>query len=124
MKEVAAIGAGGAIGACARYLVGVWAVERWGEAFPWGTFVANVAGSFILGFYLALVTERFVGRPGTRLLVATGFLGSFTTFSTFSFEAVQLASSGAPAAAAAYVGGSLVVGLGAATAGILCAHAL
>lgn len=119
-----AIGAGGFLGANARYLVGLWAVEYWGPTFPWGTLVVNVAGSFILGFYLALVTERFVGRPGTRLFVATGFLGAFTTFSTFSYEAVNLVATGALGVAVVYVASSLVLGLAAAIAGVLCAHAL
>ena len=119
-----AIGAGGFLGANARYLVGLWALERWGTAFPWGTLIVNVAGSFVLGVYLALVTERFAGRPATRLFVATGFLGAFTTFSTFSYEAVSLVSAGAPGAALAYVAGSLVIGLVAAAGGVLCAHAL
>jgi CrcB protein len=119
-----AIGVGGFLGAAGRYQLGQWAAGQWGAAFPWGTLLVNVLGSFLLGFYLALVTERFVGRPVTRLFLATGFLGAFTTFSTFSYEAVRLVAAGAPGVALAYVAGSLALGLAAAVAGMLCAHAL
>jgi CrcB protein len=120
----AALSAGAILGANARYLVGVWAVAHWGSAFPWGTFVINVTGSLLLGFYLTLVTERFAGRATTRLFVATGFCGAYTTFSTFSYEAVTLVQRGAIVAALAYVLGSLAVGLLAVRVGILAARAL
>jgi CrcB protein len=119
-----AIGAGGLLGANARYFMGVWAAERWGTAFPWGTFLINVVGSFLLGFYLTLVTERFTGRAVTRLFVATGFLGAFTTFSTFGYETAMLLRDGSPAQALAYVAASLVVGVSGVIAGILAAHSL
>lgn len=119
-----AIGAGGVLGAICRYRVGVWAAARWGTAFPWGTLLINVSGSFVLGFYLTLVTERFSGRPTTRLLVATGFLGAYTTFSTFGHETVTLLQHGRIFAAAAYVVGSLLFGLVAVIAGTFAAHAL
>jgi CrcB protein len=120
----AAIGCGGFLGANARYSVGLWAAATWGAAFPWGTLLINLVGSFVLGLFLALVTERFSGRPTTRLFLATGFLGAFTTFSTFSYETVQLLARGATIAALAYVAGSLLLGLAAAVVGLLCAHAL
>jgi CrcB protein len=119
-----AISAGGLLGANARYLVGQWAAARWGSDFPWGTLLVNVTGSFVLGFYLTLVTERFVGRATTRLFIATGFLGAYTTFSTFSYEAVTLLQHGALPAALGYVAGSLGLSLGAVVAGILAARAL
>jgi CrcB protein len=119
-----AIGAGGFLGANCRFLVGLWAESRWGAAFPWGTLLINVAGSFILGLYLTLVSERFMSRPATRLMVTTGFLGTFTTFSTFSYEAVQLFQHGEAGTALAYICASLALGLVAATAGVICAHAV
>ncbi|HET8523119.1 MAG TPA: fluoride efflux transporter CrcB [Thermomicrobiales bacterium] len=119
-----AIGAGGLLGANARYFMGVWAANRWGTAFPWGTFAINIAGSFLLGFYLTLVTERFTGRAVTRLFVATGFLGAFTTFSTFGYETVTLLQDGSPVRALSYVVASLVVGITGVIAGILAAHRL
>ena len=119
-----AISAGGFLGANARFLVGLWVVERWGAAFPWGTLLINLSGSFVLGFYLTLVTERFADRPTTRLFVATGFLGAYTTFSTFSYEVVQLLTQGSAMQALGYVAGSLVLGLAAAACGMLAAQTL
>src|SRR5207248_8726340 len=76
------------------------------------------------GCYLTLATERFAGRSTVRLFVATGFLGAYTTFSTFSYEAVSLARHGAVGAAVAYAVASLALGLAAVVAGILAARAL
>jgi CrcB protein len=119
-----AVSVGGLLGANARYLIGLWAAARWGTLFPWGTLLINVSGSFVLGFYLTLVTERFTGRPTTRLFLATGFLGAYTTFSTFSFETLQLIERGEVSAALAYIAASLTAGLLAVIAGIAAAHAL
>jgi CrcB protein len=124
LTTIVAISGGGFLGANARYLVGLWAAERFGAAFPWGTLLINVTGSFVLGFYLTLVTERFTGRATTRLFLATGFLGAYTTFSTLSYEAVQLLLGGATVPGLAYVVGSIALGLAAAIVGIVCAHAL
>lgn len=119
-----AIGLGGLFGANARYWVGQWATGRWGAGFPWSTLLINVSGAFVLGFYLALVTERFTGRATTRLFVATGFLGAYTTFSTFSDETLNLLRHGAIAHAVAYVAASLLLGLAGVILGMLGAHAL
>jgi CrcB protein len=124
LATTTAVGLGGVLGANARYWVGVWVAERWGTAFPWGTLAINVSGSFVLGFYLTLVTERFAGRSTTRLFVATGFLGAYTTFSTFSYETVRLIQQGAVVPALAYVAASLIAGLVAGVAGVATAHAL
>jgi CrcB protein len=124
LETALAVSAGGLLGANARYAVGLWAAERWGAFFPWGTLLINVSGSFLLGFYLTLVTERFIGRSTTRLFLATGFLGAFTTFSTFNYETLQLVQRGEVGAALAYVGVSLASGLMAVLAGIAAAHAL
>jgi CrcB protein len=126
-EQVATVGAisiGGMLGANARYLVSRWATDHWGAAFPWSTLLINVTGSFVLGFYLTLVTERFSGRSTIRLFVATGFLGAYTTFSTFSYETVRLIQHGDATRALAYVATSLLVGLLAAVVGIVTAHAL
>jgi len=119
-----AIGLGGLLGANARYWMGRWAAGWWGTAFPWGTLLINVTGAFVLGFYLTLATERFTGRATTRLVVATGFLGAYTTFSTFSYETLTLLRDGSALHAFAYAAGSLLLGLAAVVAGVLGAHAL
>jgi CrcB protein len=84
------IAIGAALGANARYLVGVWAGNRLGADFPYGTLIANITGSFALGFLLALGMERVQLSPEARLLLAVGFLGSFTTFSSYTVESVGL----------------------------------
>jgi CrcB protein len=122
--SVLAISVGGFLGANARYLSGLWIAARWGETFPWGTLAVNLVGSFILGFYLTLVTERFTGRSTTRLFIATGFLGSLTTFSTFSHDAVALILADHIARAAAYTVANLALGLAAGIAGIVSARVL
>lgn len=117
LLAAAAVGLGGVLGANARYFAGLWAAAHWGAGFPWGTLAINASGSFALGLYLTLATERFAGRSATRLFVATGFLGSYTTFSTFSMDAVDLLRQGAAGPAAAYVAMSLGACLAAVVAG-------
>jgi fluoride exporter len=118
-----AISAGGVLGANTRYLVGQWAA-RWPGPFPWDTLLINVTGSLLLGFFLTLITERFIGRAVTRLFVATGFLGAYTTFSTFGVETITLAQHHLYGDAIAYVATSLVLGLAAVVAGAAAARAL
>ena len=84
------VGLGGFLGANARYLLGGFISERWGAVFPYGTFVINVTGSFILGFFMAYAQERPWVAPGARLLFAIGFVGAYTTFSTFEYETMRL----------------------------------
>ena len=90
MNRYLLIAIGAALGANARYLVGVWAGNRLGADFPYGTFIVNVTGSFVLGFLLTLGTGRLQLSPETRLLLAVGFLGSFTTFSSYAVESMNL----------------------------------
>ena len=85
----------GALGALARWGLGVWLGERLGGAFPWGTLAVNLIGCFLLGVVME-ATERVGWLPGpTRLVLAVGFIGALTTFSTFEFETFQLARRGA-----------------------------
>lgn len=113
---------GGALGANARYLVASWATTQWGTQFPVATLLINVSGSFVLGVYLTLATERFTGHPAVRLLVATGFLGAYTTFSTFSVEALHLIETGDAAAGMSYVVSSVVLSIVAVAIGMIVAH--
>ena len=87
------VAAGGAIGAAARYLAGLWIVARFGAGFPWGTFFVNVTGSFVIGIVLVLV-ERGTLPAEARLFVAVGICGGYTTFSSFSYETLQLLNGG------------------------------
>jgi CrcB protein len=106
----AAISIGAVLGANARFLLGGWIAERFGASFPLGTLVINVTGSFLIGLVLTITTDRLV-PPWFRPLFAIGFLGSYTTFSTFSYETLALARDGALAEAAINVVGSVLIAL-------------
>jgi CrcB protein len=106
-----AIAVGAMLGANLRFLVGNWAADRWGVDFPYGTFIVNVSGAFVVGIVLALLAERVGVSPVWRLFFVTGFLGGYTTFSSYAWEALVLADEGAWLRAAIYVGGSNVLGL-------------
>lgn len=108
--------AGGAIGAVARYTVGGWVHGIAGWSFPWGTLTVNVVGCLGLGFVLR-VMQASTATIELRTFLSIGVLGAFTTFSTFSYEAVLLLQDGEWARAAAYVVGSVVAGLAAVIAG-------
>jgi CrcB protein len=118
------VGLGGFVGAIARYAVGGWVAERLGPTFPYGTLAINVTGSLAIGLFLALTTERFAAPPTLRLFFAIGFLGAYTTFSTFSYESLALLESRAYLAAAANVGFSVVLSLVAVVLGSALGRAL
>lgn len=118
------VGAGGALGAIARYLVGGWVQERWGPSFPAGTFAVNITGCFILGVF-ATLAMRAAWSDEWRMFVAIGFVGAYTTFSTFEYETLRLLAEGSRYRAAAInVLGSVVTGLGAAYLGVVAARLL
>lgn len=94
MMNVLVIGIGGFVGAVARYGIAVWIGQRWGRSFPLGTFVINVSGSFLIGLLMTLMAERFTENPQWRLLLVVGFLGAYTTFSTFEYETGALLKDG------------------------------
>jgi CrcB protein len=112
------IGVAGFAGAVSRYSVEGWVSQRSRGAFPWGTFVVNVSGCFVLGFLFTLLTDRFLPHPTVRSAVTIGFLGAYTTFSTFAFETMRLAEDGARLLAATNVVASVVAGLAAVYAGV------
>lgn len=118
------IGAGAVLGANARYLVGLYVAERFGTAFPYGTLLINVSGSLIIGFFLTLIAVRVPIDPLWRLFFATGFLGAYTTFSSYTFEAATLLREGAYLPALLYLLGSVVAGMIGVFAGILAAERL
>ncbi len=111
MRELLAVAGGGALGALARYGVARWALAQIGGPFPWGTWIANVVGCLLLGFFMEFTIDHPGWSPAARLTVATGFLGAFTTFSTFSYQTVQSALDGQTGVALANVAANLVVGL-------------
>jgi CrcB protein len=105
------VGAGGFVGAAARYVVG-GAIQRWFPlSFPAGTLVINVSGCFAIGFLAVLADERLALGPETRLFWMAGVLGGYTTFSAFGLETMTLARDGNSALAAANVVGQVTLGL-------------
>lgn len=114
---LAAIAAGGAAGAPARYVVAEWVGVEVG-GFPWATFWTNVSGAFALGVVLVVLLRRYPPHRYLRPFVATGFLGAYTTFSTFVVETDQLLDRGHTRVALTYVTASVVAGLAAAALGM------
>ena len=104
------VGLGGAIGAVARYLTIVWLQDLTGGLFPWGTMLVNVAGSLALGFAMVWV-QSAAPSPEVRDLITIGFLGSFTTFSAFSYEALAMLRANELWRAGGYAAGSVALGL-------------
>lgn len=111
VQRILLISAGAALGANARYLFTIWAEERFGVDFPYGTLLVNVTGSLFLGLVLELVVLNVVASPEMRLLVTTGFLGSYTTFSTYTVESLALISEGEIGIGLLYIGSNVVLGL-------------
>jgi CrcB protein len=110
---------GAAVGAPLRYLVDRMVQARHDTVFPWGTFTVNICGSALLGFLAALPADHRV-----MALAGTGFCGTLTTYSTFSYETLRLAEDGARTHAVLNVTASLVAGLGAAYCGMVLAQVL
>ena len=94
MEQFLLISIGSILGANLRYWLGDWVAHRWSSSFPIGTFFINISGSFLLGLFITLAMERFGLDPRWRLLVAVGFLGAYTTFSTYTFDSINLIFNG------------------------------
>lgn len=111
------IALGGIFGAIARYQTSIWLSAYWVGNFPVGTWVANVIGCFLIGLLLPQGVQTNLS-PNIRFLWVTGFMGAYTTFSTFSLESLSLIQKGDAAMAAFYIAASLIGGLGATAAGM------
>ncbi len=118
------VGAGGFVGAITRYMLAVWIGQRWGRSFPLGTFVINVTGSFLIGLLMTLMAERIIENPQWRLLLVVGFLGAYTTFSTFEYETGALLRDSEWLYASLNVIGSVLVGFIALKLGEMIAKSL
>lgn len=118
---VGSLAVGGSVGAVARYAISL-ALPTVTGRFPWGTFVINISGSFVLGFLLIILIEQFPMGRLARPVIGTGVIGAYTTFSTFMVEAVLLVRAGDPGLALAYLVASLVLGLVAVWVGMLGAR--
>ncbi len=115
---------GGAVGSAGRLMVTTAAARLFGPSFPWGTLAVNVAGSFAMGLVAVWVARHWGEWPGVRLLVMTGLLGGFTTFSAFSLDAVLLMERGQMGTAALYMSGSVALSIAALFAGLSAARVL
>ena len=118
------IALGGALGAVSRFLLGNAVSKAIGSALPYGTFVVNVIGCFAMGLLMTIIVDRELLPAAWRLFLCVGFLGGFTTFSSFAYEGLMLLNEGRLLAVLTYVGGSVGLGLVAAAAGVLCARAV
>lgn len=111
MRELLLVGVGGFVGAIARYLLSVAVGARVTDNFPWGTLSVNLVGCLVIGVLIALAEARGILGAEARLVLFTGVIGSFTTFSTFCFEGVELFRAGSLALGLGYVGTSVGLGL-------------
>lgn len=111
LKRYLLIAVGGAFGAILRYLVGRFAAEHFGSRFPIGTFSINISACFLIGFILEYLTRHTNVNPAWRYAFAIGFLGAYSTFSSFEWEAWSELTTGAYWMGLLYVGASLIVGL-------------
>ena len=122
MQKYFLIAFGGALGSVARYWVGSTIAGRMGTKFPYGTFVINMTACVIIGFSLSVLAKRADLNPAWRFLVPVGFIGAFSTFSTYEWETLSTIRTGAFLLAALYAVSSLILGLAAVWFGSLIAE--
>jgi len=94
MVKYLVVGLGGFLGAIARFWLGGYVSSKMGSRFPYGTFLINCSGSFLIGFILTLLAERTHWSPNWRYLIPIGFIGAYTTFSTFEYETFRVIQDG------------------------------
>lgn len=110
MINIISVAIGGALGAMARYGLGIWISGKWIHDFPLHTFLINISGAFLLGLLNTLFLDKLTLSPEMRLAMTVGFLGAFTTFSTFGYETIMLMKDGNLVTAGVYTLLSIVVG--------------
>jgi CrcB protein len=124
MFQALLVAVGGAIGSLLRYYVGLGSLRLMGPGFPWGTLIVNVVGCFIIGVFAEMIMRRFNASVELRLLLITGFLGGFTTFSAFSLDAITLFERGDVFAGGIYIAASVGLSMVAVMAGLGLMRAL
>ena len=125
LANLAIVGAGGALGACLRYIVVMASLRAFGAGFPWGTLIVNVAGSLVMGAAATLLLRAGEAGAGRFApLILTGVLGGFTTFSAFSFDALTLIERGRLLGAGLYMGGSVALSVLGVFGGVLLVRGL
>jgi|APThiThiocy_cv2_1041547.scaffolds.fasta_scaffold30563_4 CrcB protein len=118
LQLIAAVALGGAVGSIGRYLAGIGVGKLFGSGFPWGTLIINIAGSFLIGVLVESFALRWNLPQAARVFLTVGICGGFTTFSTFSLESALMIERGELGSAAAYIVGSVAVGVLALFAGL------
>ena len=118
IKNILLVAIGGSVGSIFRYLCQKWVYQFYPHPFPWGTFLVNVAGCFLIGIFYSVSEKSNILSPEWRLLLTTGFCGGFTTFSAFAFENVTLLRSGDLIYFVIYILASVLLGIVAVLAGI------
>lgn len=122
LTKISAVALGGACGAVLRYLINISPLSNLFQSFPFATFFINVSGSFLIGFLLTLFTEKIAVGENLRLAIIVGFLGAYTTFSTFEFETFALVRDKQIVTAILYVSTSFALGLTGIFAGVWLAR--
>jgi CrcB protein len=118
------VGIGGFVGAVARFVLGSFIGNRWGTRFPYGTFVINITGSFLIGLILTILANKVSASANWRYLIPIGFIGAYTTFSTFEYETLRTMQDGQFLVALANVFLSVIVGFAAVWAGVIAGRAV
>jgi CrcB protein len=118
------VGIGGCLGSILRFWLGNYVGSKMGTRFPYGTFVINITGSFLIGLVFAFLTERSEWSPYWRYLIPIGFIGGYTTFSSFEFESLRTIQEGQVGIGLLYVTSSVVLGLAAVWGGLIAGRAL
>ena len=118
IKNILLVGLGGGVGSIGRFLLQKWVYAIYPHPFPWGTFIVNVSGCFLIGLFYAIAEKTSLLNLEWRLLLMVGLCGGFTTFSTFAFENVILLRSGDIAFFILYIFASVVFGIAAVLGGI------
>ncbi|PLX36885.1 MAG: fluoride efflux transporter CrcB [Hyphomicrobiales bacterium] len=124
MKHLLLVAVGGGVGAACRHLVNMATLKLIGAGFPWGTLTVNIVGSFAMGLFVEFLALKLNASADLRLLIATGFLGGFTTFSAFSLDTAVMIERGDMALAALYIGVSVIGAIGGLFAGLSLARSV
>lgn len=110
-KQIALVALGGSAGSVLRYLISVWSSRQFPSAFPWGTFIINITGCFIIGLLIGFISRFGSLENEVRLLLVVGFCGGYTTFSTFSAENLRLLETGNYITLSLYIAVSVLLGV-------------
>lgn len=118
IKNLIMVAIGGSAGSVLRYLCQRWVYQFYPHAFPWGTFLVNISGCFLIGIFYSVSEKSNILTPEWRLLLTTGFCGGFTTFSAFAFENLTLFRAGDISYFILYILASIILGIAAVLGGI------